>query len=156
MINFNYKGVCVYAVVDTVQHNYTDERNRAKTRFERQIDVRVDFWDYSILNDLTDLVFIKAITQYYMQCYWKRSAKDGAKIELEKVLYQQDFRGDFTLKFAARQQKNKYSLHICIEDGGSKKGEVYLDVQEVIMLDIALAKAINLLQPVENHNARLF
>lgn len=156
MVSFNYKGISVCSSVDTIMQEYTDSRNRMRTRFERQVDVRADFWDYSIFNNLTDLAFIKATTQYYMQCYWKRSTKVGAKIELEKALYQKDFRGDFALKFAARQQKNLYSLHISIDDHGCKKHEVYLDAQEVIMLDLALGKAINLLQPAENQNLSIF
>lgn len=156
MVDFKFKGIHIYAMADAIQHEYNDAANRRKTRFVRNVEVRADFWDYSIWNDLTDLAFIKATTQYYMQCYWKRSSKDGMKIHLDKSLFQEDFRGDFTLKFAARQQKSVYSLHISIEEFGHKKHEAYLDAQEVIMLDIALAKAINLLQPAEDFNAPLY
>ncbi len=47
----------------------------------------------------------------------------------------------------ARQKNGIQSLEISVADNGMPAGEVYLSGQEVIMLDIAIGKAINLLSP---------
>ena len=52
-----------------------------------------------------------------------------------------------TLYFAARQKNKKNYLHVSLESNESIVNEVYLDGQKVIMLDIAIGKALYFLTP---------
>lgn len=83
-----------------------------------------------------------------MHAYWKRSGKEASKIDLAKVLqHQSSHAGRQSLYFVGRRKEKKRFLHICLQQTGTKNTECYLDGQEVIMLDIALGKAINLPAP---------
>lgn len=158
MINFDYKGIRVEAMADSQQVNYEDAGNRHRTRFERDVQVFVHFWDFLIWNgNLQELAFVKSCLQYFMQGYWKRTNKEGGKIDLAKCLHQEDSRkGRLSLYFVARQKNNRHYLQICLQRAGKTVNEIYFDGQEVIMLDIVLAKAINLLTPNSPQSNPLF
>lgn len=90
---------------------------------------------------------VKSTLSYFMQAYWKRSSKAGSKIELATVLFHDDDFNPQALNMIARQKNGIQSLEISVTDNGMPAGEVYLSGQEVIMLDVAIGKAINLLSP---------
>ena len=151
MVEFDFKGIKVEATVVTERYDYKDANYKAQTRFNRNVVVSADFWNFRIVNDLYDLAFVRSTLNYFMHCYWKRTSKEGHKIELAKELHYEDvYTGKKSLIFTARQKDKKHFLQICLQQGGSMVNEVYLDGQEVIMLDIAIIKAINLLSPCNN------
>ena len=149
VINFDFKGIRIQAAVENQQVDYKDAGNRNRTRFERDVRVSVHFWDFTIWNgNLQKLAFMKSCLQYFMQGYWRRSPKECNKIDLAKVIVQEDtINGHLFLHFVARQKDKKNYLQICLQRAGKTVNEIYIDGQEAIMLDIALGKAINLLTP---------
>jgi len=149
MIEFDYKGIQIVVAAENQQINYKDSGNHHRTRFERDLRVFVHFWDFVIWNgNLQELAFVKSCLQYFMQCYWKRSTKEGGKIDLAKGLHHEDFgMGRSSLYFVARQKDKKHYLQISLQQAGKIINEIYLDGQETIMLDIAIAKAISILTP---------
>ena len=154
MIDFNFKGIRISAVVEMEPCTYKDGNNRARTRFDREVTVAVHFWDFIITyGNLFELAFIKAILNYFMQAYWKRASKEGSRIELEKALLRPEYHGvQEALCFVAKQKDKINYLHIWHEKNGKTVKEVYLDGHEVIMLDIALGKAVNLMTPQPAHH----
>ena len=52
-----------------------------------------------------------------------------------------------SLCLVARQKNSIHSLEIILIENGKTANNIYLSGQEVIMLDIAIGKAINLLSP---------
>jgi len=131
------------------QHDYDDARGNHRTRLEKNVSVFVHFWDFTIWNgNLQELAFIKSSLQYFMQCFWKRTNKEGSKIEFAKELHHEGFPfGHQSLFFVARQKNKKHFLHVFLSQEGNSVREIYLEGQEVIMLDIAIGKAISLLTP---------
>ena len=151
MIEFEFKGIKVEATFNIERYDYRDSGGRYKTRFDRNVKVTVKFWDFTIHDNFTEFAFVRSTLNYFMHCYWKRTSKEGHKIELAKELHYEDvYAGKKSLIFTARQKDKKHFLQICLQQGGSMLNEVYLDGQEVIMLDIAISKAINLLSPYNN------
>jgi hypothetical protein len=50
-----------------------------------------------------------------MQAYWKRSSKEGSRIELAKILSRKDYKGNqAALYFVARQKDKKNYLQISL------------------------------------------
>lgn len=149
MISFSFKGIQVEAVVAEIRSEYNDPRKGKQYRFLRHTDIWVNFWDYAIRQEcFTQLAFIKSVLQCYMQFYWKRSSKQGSKIDLIKEIRQLDFFGvEIALRFTAKQKNSQYSLHISNVKNGQIQREVYCDIQEVMMLHDAITKAFNLLGP---------
>lgn len=158
MINFDFKGIRIEATADNQQVDYKDAGNRPRTRFVRDVRVLVHFWDFVIWNgNLQELAFVKSCLQYFLQGYWKRATKEGCKIDLAKALHQEVAReGRLSLYFVARQKDKKHYLQICLQRAGKTVNEIYMDGQEAIMLDIALAKAINLMTPSNHQSSPLF
>jgi hypothetical protein len=150
MINFKYKGIEVGATVEELCREYADPNRGKRKKLERHVVVSVSFWDYAITQErFTQLTFIKSVLQYYIQCYWKRSSKQGSKIDLNKAIKQLDlYKGEVMLIFTAKQKNSQYSLMLSVAHNGQVQREVYFDTQEVIMLHDAISKAINLLGPV--------
>jgi hypothetical protein len=148
-VEFEFKGIRVAATVEIGQSDYKDADNRLRTRFERAVRVHVRFWDFFLENgNLQEFAFVKSTLNYFMQAYWKRSSKEGGRIELVKALHHENPRdGRQALYFSARQKNKKNFLHICLTQNGATVDEVYLDGQEVIMLDVAIGRAISLLPP---------
>jgi len=154
MIKYDFKGIKVTAETNMIQHDFEDADNKYRTRFDRENTVTVQFWEFVIDDNLTGLAFVKSSLNYFMQGYWKRSGKDGSKVDLAKCLCHRD--GQQSLYFTARQKDNKHFLHISLQQGGVTVNECYLDGQEVIMLDVAIGKAISLLMPVTLRRVSIF
>ncbi|WP_298268564.1 hypothetical protein [Geobacter sp.] len=148
MIKFDFNGIKIEATVEMKQHDYRDSGGHYRSRADRNGKVVARFWGFTIDGDLTELAFVKSMLNYFMQCYWKRTSKEGSKIELAKFLcHETKKEGQQKLFFIARQKNKKHFLQICFQQRGATVNECYLDGQEVIMLDIAIAKAISLLSP---------
>ena len=147
MIEFNFKGISVSATVEMERYDYRDNGGHYKTRFNRNTLVKANFWGFVIDNDLYELAMVKSTLSYFMQAYWKRSSKAGSKNELATALFHDDDYNPQALNIIARQKNGIQSLEVSVADNGMPAGEVYLSAREVIMLDIAIGKAINLLSP---------
>jgi hypothetical protein len=154
MIEYEFKGIRIGAETHMIRDDFKDADNKYRTRFDRENTVTVRFWEFVIDDNLTGLAFVKSSLSYFMQAYWKRSSKDGSKVDLVKCLSHKD--GQQSLYFTARQKDNKHFLHICLKQGSATVSECYLDGQEVIMLDIAIGKAISLLMPKTVRRCNLF
>lgn len=150
MIEFNFKGISVSATVEMERYDYRDNGGHYKTRFNRNTLVRANFWGFVIDNDLYELAMVKSTLNYFMQAYWKRTSKAGSKIELVTMLKRYNGGNQQALYLVARQKDGIHSLEISLVEKGAPSGKIYLNGQEVIMLDIAIGKAINLLTPDYN------
>lgn len=151
MIEFNFKGISVSVKVEMERYDYKDANNRGQTRFNRNVLVIADFWSFVIDNDLSELAMVKSTLNYFMQAYWKRSNKEGGRIDLAEMLeHGNDYPSygfDQKLAFVARQKNKRHFLEITMTEDGKTCGQLYLNGREVIMLDIAIAKAISQLSP---------
>ncbi len=148
MVRYDFKGIKVEAKVLVDRQDYRDGGGHYKSRIDKNSKIVVRFWGFTIAGCLTELAFVKSTLNYFMQCYWKRTSKEGSKIELIKTLCREFGKDDEQKLFLIARQKNKkHFLQICLQQKGSTVNECYLDGQEVIMLDIAIGKAINLLAP---------
>ena len=151
MIDFNFKGISVSATVEMERYDYRDKGGHYKTRFNRNTLVKADFWGFVVDNDLTELATVKSTLNYFMQAYWKRSSKAGSKIELASVLKHDYGAHPQSLFLVARQKNGIHYLEISLSEKSKTANNIYLSGQEVIMLDIAIGKAINLLTPETIH-----
>ena len=148
MIEFDYQGIQISVRAEVTQQEYKDSGSHLRTRFERDIYVYVKFWGFRIYADLTELALIKSTLSYFMHAYWKRTGKEGSRIDLVKAIHRDNQReGRESLYFVARQKNKSHFLQVSIQKAGQTINELYLDGQEVIMLDIAIGKALNLLPP---------
>lgn len=155
MIEFEFDGIRIEIRAETERYDYKDANNRGRTRFERQVKILVRFWEFHVLGNLQELSLIKSSLTYFMQGYWKRSGKDGNRIDLATTLNRKYPNGaKQVLYFLARQKNKSNYLHICLERNDVNINEVYLDGQEVLMLDIAIGKAIHLLTPTSEQHGR--
>jgi hypothetical protein len=145
MIEFDYKGIRISATAEISRHDFKDANNVNRTRFKRNVKVRVSFWSFDIDDDLYELAVVKSTLNYFMQSFWKRSSKMGTKIELATSLEHQF--PEQTLSLIARQKKNKHSLEVSLTENGQQCECIYLSGQEAILIDIAISKAIALLMP---------
>ncbi len=147
MIDFNFKGISVSATVEMERYDYRDKGGHYKTRFNRNTLVTANFWGFVIDNDLYELAMVKSSLNYFIQAYWKRSSKAGSKIELATEIFRGDGYNARSLTLVARQKNGVQSLEVSVANDGTIAGNAYLSALEVIMLDIAIGKAINLLSP---------
>jgi len=148
MIDFDFKGIRINVVVEREEQNYKDAFHRQRTWFERKNVVSVNFWTFSISEYLRDLAFIKSILNFYMHSYWKRSKKNETRIELCKSISQNRHgQGQEQLWFIARQKNKINYLQICHQIDEETHNQLFLDGQEVLMLEVVLGKTISLLQP---------
>lgn len=145
MVKFSYRDIIIEAVAKMQRYDYKDANNIGRTRFDRNVCVKTRFWNFEICDDLYELAFVKSSLNYFMQAFWKRSSKQGSKIELATSLEHQATRQ--TLYFTARQKNNQQSLEISLHDHSCPSELIYLTTQEIIMLDTAISKAISLLVP---------
>jgi len=148
MIEFNFKGISVSAMVEMERYDYRDNSGHYKTRFNRNTLVTANFWGFVIDNDLYELATVKSTLNYFMQAYWKRSSRAGSKIELVTLLSHHNGGNPQELYLVARQKDGIHSLEISLIEKRTSAAKIYLSGQEVILLDIAIGKAINLLTPV--------
>jgi hypothetical protein len=148
MLDFELDGIRIKISGEMEYFEYKDARRQVRTRFERKVNIHVQFWDCIILGNLQNFSLIKSSLLYFMQGYWKRSGKEASRIDLATEIYRHHPYGDVqTLHFAARQKNKKNFLHISLESDESIVNEVYLDGQKVLMLDIAIGKALFFLTP---------
>lgn len=148
MIELNFKGILISAEITMAQHDYLVCGKQVRTRHDKIVWLYVRFWEFIIDGNLQELAFVKSTLSYFMQAYWKRSSKEGGRIALAKSLFHE--KPDHTrhsLTFTGRQKDRQNFLHIALVANNASVKECYLDGQEVMMLDVAMAKAINLLTP---------
>jgi len=125
------------------EYDYMDVNKREKTRFERQMKVLVRFWDFHSRSNLQDLAVIKGVLSYYTHGYWKRSGKEIYKLNINQELRQDTL----VLRFADRQKNKMNFLYISLHKNEALVSETYLDIQEAIILEVAVSKAMQLLSP---------
>ncbi len=147
MVDFEFKGICVNATAEISWRELKDSGGHHLNRFDRNTSVKVSFWDFVIYNDFYELAMVKSSLNYFMQAYWKRSSKAGSKIELATALKHDFGEQQQSLYLVIRQKNSIHSLEISLIENGKTASTIYLSGQEVIMLDIAIGKAINLLTP---------
>ncbi|MEI7638589.1 MAG: hypothetical protein WCJ37_14870 [Syntrophus sp. (in: bacteria)] len=148
MVKFEHKKIKIEVKAEITQHDYRDEAGNYKSQFNRNVSVKAKFLDFSIDNNLYELAMVKSTLNYFMQAYWKRSTKLGSKIDLATSLEHYKDNGSLqSLNMSAKQKNNIYSLEISLTEDGQQLAPIYLSAQEVIMLDIAISKAIALLAP---------
>jgi hypothetical protein len=142
MFEFDFNDIRIEAMVNIQQQLFT---MGSRSHVTRETTVTVRFWNFVITDNLYELAMIKSTMNYFMQAYWKRSTKQGAKIELATSIGHNY--GAQKLNFTARQKNRIHSLEVSLIDGGLPSASMYLSGQDVIMLDIAISKAIALLMP---------
>jgi hypothetical protein len=148
MLEFKMDGIKVEIEAELERHEYTDSNRYKHTRFERKIEIRVMFWELITLGNLQDLSLIKSSLTYFMQGYWKRSGKEASRIDLVTNIIKYHPHGYILrLHFSARQKDKKNFLHVSLEKNGLTQHDVYLDGQQVLMLDVAIGKALSFLSP---------
>jgi hypothetical protein len=97
---------------------------------------------------LQDLSIIKSTLTYFMQGYWKRSGTAASRIDLDTDIFKYQSQDcAWLLNFSDRQKDKKSSLRVCLEKNGLMQHEMYLNGQQVLMLDVAIGKALSLLSP---------
>ena len=106
---------------------------------------------------------IKSSLIYFMQGYWKRSGKEASRIDLATEIIRHDPYATCgndsetqLFSFAARQKNKKNFLHISLQRNDSIVNEVYLNGQEVLMLDVAIGKGIHFLTPTIDRKGDFF
>lgn len=147
MLTYDFKGITIEAVCEINASNFQTAR-QTHTRVDRVMQVYVTFFDAFVIEDgnLSDLAFVKACAQFFLQSYWRH--KLNRRIEFSKSLTRETGDGNFhSLSFTARQKNNQHYLHVSLGENDWTVSETYLDAQEVIMLDAALGKALNLISP---------
>jgi hypothetical protein len=151
MLEFKYNGIEVKAISRDEAYEYLIGENRKRTGYDKITSVQVSFWDFIIQDgDLYELAFVKSVCTYFMQAYWKRATKEGNRILLEEslphVVEGKEYSSS-TLCFAARQKNKINKLYVCLKKDDEVANEIYLSGREVIMVDVALGKAISILKP---------
>lgn len=147
MITYDFKGITIEAVCQMSTSQFHAAR-KIQTRVDRVMQVYVTFFDTFAIEDgnISDLFFVKSCTQYFLQSCWRH--KLNSRIEFSKSLTRETgYANLYSLNFKARQKNNQHYLQVSLHEYGQKVSEIYLDAQEVIMLDAALGKALNLLSP---------
>jgi len=148
MIYFNYKGIIIEVETELEMRKYRDSWNHYKTLIDRKNIVTVQFSNFTIgKNNLYELAMVKSTLTFFIQAYWKRRSKEGTKIPLSTSLEHKLMAVSQELSFNARQKNSIYSLEISLAENGHQSMCIYLSAQEVMMLEIAISKAIALLPP---------
>lgn len=158
MLTYDYKGISIEAVCE-IRSNRLQAANQSRTRLNRVTRVYVTFFaDFAIEDgNLSDLTFVKSCTQYFIQSYWRHKNRQNSRIDLAKGLVRATPEGyRHSLCFTARQKNNQHYLHAYLQEDDRTVSETYLDIQEAIMLDSALGKALNLLSPDPSHSDHSF
>lgn len=149
MLTYDYKGIAIEAECE-IRDNGLQDARQSRTRLNRVTRVYVAFFADFVIEDgnLSDLTFVKSCTQYFIQSYWRHKNKQNSRIDLAKGLARAALEGyRHSLCFTARQKNNQQFLHVYLQENDRTVSETYLDIQEAIMLDSALGKALNLLSP---------
>jgi len=148
MLEFKMDGIKVEIEAEMERHEYTDSNRYKHSRFERKMEIRVMFWELIISGNLQDLSLIKSSLTYFMQGYWKRSGSEASRIGLNTNMCKyHSYDYAWRLNFSDRQKDKKSFLRVYLERNGLMQHEMYLDGQQVLMLDVAIGKALSLLSP---------
>jgi hypothetical protein len=157
MLNFSYNGIKIDAEAEMTPVKYRDGDHQ-RLRFERDVRVNLNFWDYNIWNgDLFETAFVKSILSHFLHENGRHSRKAEHGIKLNKTLkHDNAYREtDLALSFASRQRNGENYLHIFLEKEGHTINECYLDCMDVGLLDIAVGKAISLMT-ANNERPKVF
>ena len=135
MIEYHYKNVHIEIAVKEHIHVKSYPNYGERETFTSTVPVNVRFWEYEI-KGLTELSFIKSVLQSYIYNRMRSMAKEIFSINLNptKCLAVTE-----TLKDGERY------LKIWCEENGKILKKEYFNYQEVVMLDIAINKAITCL-----------
>ena len=147
MLEFKMDGIKVEIEAELKRHEYTDSNYQKHSRFERKMEIRVMFWEFIISGNLQDLSLIKSSLTYFMQGYWKRSGAEASRIGLNTNIFEYHSDYVWNLNFSDRQKGKKSSLRVYLEKNGLMQHEMYLDGQQVLMLDVAISKALYFVSP---------
>jgi hypothetical protein len=145
MVVFEYADFRIEAIAEMKRYDYKDANNIGRTRFDRTVSVTFQFDSFVIDNDFYELAMVKSTLNYFMQAYWKRRSKQEPRIVLATSLDHNY--GAQKLNFTAKQKNDIPYLEFSLINGGLFSTSMYLSGQEVIMLDIAISKAISLMTP---------
>jgi hypothetical protein len=151
MFEFNFKDISIEAKVKIRHYDYRAS-GYYRSHVFRNVIVNVNFWDFMICNDLYELATVKSTLNYFMQAYWKRSSNQENRINLDTSIEHNPNNEDGTwqkLNLSARKKARINYLEVSLTNVFETKIPMYLSGQEVIMLDIAISKVINLLSPQE-------
>jgi len=157
-LNYETEAISVDISSHLKKYNYKDASHREKTRFDRQMNIVVRFWDFYSRNDLHELAVIKGTLSYFIHGYWKRSGKDVCKLNIEQEIWQENPSSygwpinNWVLRFADRQKNKVNFLHISLHKNETLDEEIYLDIQDALILEIAVSKAMQLLSPITEFN----
>jgi len=133
MITYHWKNVHIEITETRVLQRKEDRYGTGRDIFVRNVEVGIWFWKYYV-NGLTRLAFIKSVLQAFL---YNRMGDIPAE----------DFVIEFLrLKRTQKDGKQFVKFELCEIDGSVDKEE-YFNYQEVVMLDIALGKALNFLSP---------
>lgn len=144
-MRFDYRDIVIEATVQMQRHDFRDSNNIGRTRFDRNVCVTACFWNFKIFNNFYELCLIKSSLNFFAQAYWKRRSKQSSKIDLATFIEHPVT--SQIIYFTARQKNNRQSLEISLTEFGQQRWNIYLNAQEVLMVDIAVSKAISLLVP---------
>ncbi len=151
MINFNYKEFWIHAVTESIRREYPAlvQGKRNIVRYEKESKCLLHFGKFAIDDgNLTEFAFVKAVLQVFIHRCRQRVTKEGGRIDLQTFLPRdENFAKSPKLWFSARQKDKKHYLCVFLESEDTITNQVYLDELEVIMLDIAISKVINLMAP---------
>jgi hypothetical protein len=149
MINFNCKEFWISAITRPIPRGYPDKNGKLITRYEKESKCLLHFGKFTIDDgNLTEFAFVKAVLQVFIHGCRKRVTKEGGRIDLQTSLPRDENRAESPkLWFSAQQKDKKHYLRVFLESNGAITNQVYLDELEVIMLDIAISKVINLMKP---------
>ena len=155
IILFNMKDIKITAKACSKQVPYQN-LNGSKLRLDRFVSVEANFFGLMSVNEhhVDDLIFIKAACTYFMHGFWKRN---GSPTEHTAFPATRSCAGGRTITLECAQQKNQSSLRIKVKfddlDIIDPVRECYLNAHEVLTLDAALNKTINLIHPQEESSS---
>jgi len=133
MITYHWKNVHIEITKTQVLQRHKDTYGTDRDILVRNVEVGIWFWKYYV-QGLTRLVFIKSVLQAFLHNRMGDIPAEDFVIEFLR------------LKRTQKDGKQFVKFELCGIDGSVDKEE-YFNYQEVVMLDIALGKALNFLSP---------
>jgi len=135
MIEYHWKNVHIEIAVKEYMHVKKYSGYGERETFTSTVPVNIRFWEYEI-NSLTELAFVKSVLQSYIYNRMRSMTKKVFSINLNPTKH-------LHMKEGVKDGE-RYLKIWCEEDGKILKKE-YFNYQEVVMLDIAMNKAITCL-----------
>lgn len=133
MITYHWKNVHIEITKTRVLQRHKDTYGTGRDIFVRNVEVDIWFWNYYV-KGLTRLALIKSVLQSFM---YNR---------MGDILVKDFVIDSLRLQKTQKDGKQYLKFELCEIDGSVDKEE-YFNYQEVVMLDIALGKALNFLSP---------